>query len=280
MFLCYCDESGYCGKRNNPDQPVMVLAGVLPNAYNYHRSDAEFRQVFEIINGEVPLDEIKGSQIYRGRGSWRDIDPSIRDQVIEFYIHWICSRPHKLLVSAIDNSRYFRFIEENPESPYAQFFPYPYLFSGFHIAMTIQKLNKNQKKNKGRTILIFDEQHEFSDDLTDLLFDPPEFTDEFVPFDPDEDENRLSQIIDTAFFVKSHHSSMAQVSDIVSYLVCLYLQLEYYGLEESYEGELDKIRAWVSQIEGRYAPLSTQYPKTSRPFLDFINSIKADGIRE
>jgi len=60
----------------------MVMAGILANAYTYHRSDAEFRQIFQIINGEVPLDEIKGQQIYRGRGAWHDTAPEVRDEVI------------------------------------------------------------------------------------------------------------------------------------------------------------------------------------------------------
>lgn len=258
----------------------MVMAGVLPNAYTYHRSDAEFRQIFEIINGEVPLDEIKGRQIYRGRGAWEDIHPESRDDVIEFYLDWISQRPHRLLISAVDNSRYFNYVNANPDDPYVTAMPSPYLFSGLHIAATVQKLNKGQERNKGKTLLIYDEQSEFSDQLAQLLFDPPEFIDQYVPYDSSEDSVRLSQVIDTAFFVKSHHSSMAQVVDIVSFLVCLHLRLEHYGMQEAYDGERQKIREWVARIQDRYASIASMYPKTSRPFLDFIRSVKADGIRD
>lgn len=280
MFLCYCDESGYTGRAEDPDQPVMVMAGILPNVYTYHRSDAEFRQIFQIINGHVPLDEIKGSQIYRGRGAWANIPAESRDQVIEFYLDWISQRPHQLLISAIDNSRYLAYVRDHPTDPHALALQYPYIFCGLHIAATVQKLNRRHGKNKGKTLLIYDEQSEFSDALAQLLFDPPEFIDDFVPFDERSDRSRLSQVIDTAFFVKSHHSSMAQVADIVSFLVCLHLRLQFYGMQEAYAGEQLKIANWVARIGPKFAPLSTMYPKTSRPFLNFIRTVKAIGIRD
>jgi hypothetical protein len=280
MYLCYCDESGYCGNICNPEQPVMVMAGILPNVYNYHRSDAEFRQVFDIINDEVPVNELKGQQIYRGRGAWRNIHSESRDEVIEFYLNWINERSHKLIISAVDNAKYFQFLEENPHHLYSETLQSPYLFCGLHVAMTVQKLNRNQDRNKGKTILIYDEQDEFSNRLTELLFDPPEFIDEFVACDLKKEETRLSQIIDSAFFVKSHHSSMAQVVDIVAYLVRLYLELNYYDADEAYIGEKAKINDWVDRIRDKFVQLSTMYPKTRREFLDFINTIKAKGIRE
>ncbi len=280
MFFCYCDESGYCGNRFNPNQPVMVMVGILPNVYNYHRSDAEFREIFEIINTQVPLSEIKAEQIYRGRGTWRDIEPESRDNVINFYLNWIDNRPHKLIVSAVDNARYFDSVQNNPETEYARWLPYPYLFSGFHIALVVQKLNRNKEKNKGKTLLVYDEQDEFSDRLAEIIFDPPHFIDEFVKFDPKHEDARFSQIIDTAFSVKSHHSSMAQVVDIVAYLVRLHLELDYYGEVEAYPGEADKIRAWVDQIRPSFVTLSAVYPSTKKPFLIFINAVKANGIRD
>jgi len=280
MFLCYCDESGYCGRAEDQEQPVMVMAGILPNAYTYHRSDAEFRHIFEIINGQVPLDEIKGSQIYRGRGAWADIHPESRDQVIEFYLDWISQRPHQLLISAVDNSRYFGYVHNHPDDTHTVVLPYPYLFSGLHIATTVQRLNRGHEKNKGKTLLIYDEQSEFSGQLAQLLFDPPEFIDDYVAFDEKSEKSRLSQVVDTAFFVKSHHSSMAQVADIVSFLVCLHLRLQFYGMPEAYDGEKLKIASWVGRIGHRFASVPSMYPKTSRPFLDFIRAVKATGIRD
>ena len=278
MFLCYVDESGYNGSKLNSAQPVQVMVGIFPNVYNFHRSDSEFREVFELLRDEIPLSEVKGEQIYRGRGPWRDVKPEIRDNVIEYYLDWVTNRNHKLIVTAIDNIKYFELREAASDSPFIQALPYPYLLAGLHIALAIQKLNRGKKKNKGKTILIFDEQEEFSNTLTELIFSPPEFIDDFVPFDPAKEGTRLNQIIDTAFFVRSHHSSMAQVVDVVAYLYRLHLELTSYGFDESYEGEARKVAAWIERIRGKFVPFNKIYPRRKAPFLDFINEVKAKGI--
>ncbi len=280
MYLCYSDESGYCGSRFDPNQPIMVMAGIIPNIYNYHKSDAEFREIFNIINRQIPLEEIKGEQIYRGRGSWNIVRPKLRDRVIEFYLNWINKRPHKLIISAVDNKKYFEFVKNNPNSPFSKILTCPYLFSALHIALVVQKKNKAHEKNKGKTLLIFDEQHQYDDLLTDILFNPPDFIDNFISFNPKKDNSRLSQVIDTAFFVKSHHSSMAQVVDIVAFLMRLYLELKYYNSKEAYKDETQKIEAWINSIYPSFIPLNSVYPKTKLPFLNFINQIKAKGIRD
>lgn len=280
MYLCYCDESGYCGGRDDPDQPVMVMVGILPNVYNYHRSAAEFGEVFEIINSRIPLDELKGEQIYRGRGSWAAIDPQARDRVLEFYLGWVNNGPHKLIISAVDNGEYFHQLPNVPAPSIRMTIHCPYLFCGLHIAMVVQKLNRTKKKNKGKTLLIYDQQDQFSDELANLIFEPPPFIDLFVKSERHKEGNRLGQIVDSAFFVKSHHSSMAQVVDIVAYLVRLHLELEFYGSEEAYQGEREKIRSWIDRIRDGWVPLAKIYPMKRAPFTDFINSIKASGIRD
>ena len=278
MYLCYADESGYTGSKHDPDQPVQVMVAIFPNVYNFHRSDSEFRRVFELISGYVPIAELKCEQIYRGRKSWHRIPADVRDDVIEFYLKWISSRNHKFIVTAIDNGAYFDFRDKSPDDPFIQAIPYPYLLAGLHIALVVQKLNRKQSRNRGKTLLIFDQQDEFADRLTNLIFEPPDFVDDFVKFDPKTEDCRLCQIIDTAFFVKSHQSSMAQVVDIVAYLARLDIELRAYGFEEAYPGEGDKISGWMKQIEGKLVPLNRVYPRGKKPFLEFLNSVKARGI--
>jgi hypothetical protein len=280
MYLCYADESGFNGTKFNPKQPVQVMAAIFPNVYNFHRSDTEFKKVFDIIKSRIPVSEIKGEQIYRGRGKWNGIDPKTRDEVIQFYLDWITQRNHKFIITAIDNQAYFDLAKKSPPSSFIQAIPYPYILSGLHIALVVQKRNRTKGKNKGKAILIFDEQQTkgLSNQLTELIFDPPEFVDDFIAFDEKKERTRLNQIIDTAFFVNSHHSSMAQVVDIVAYLYRLYLELTAYGFPEAYDGERDKITTWMDQIQDKFIPFSTVYPRRNKPFIKFINSVKAKGI--
>lgn len=278
MFLCYVDESGYTGGKYDPNQPVITMVGVFPNVYNYHRSDAEFKEVFRIIKKQIPIAEIKGQQIYRGRGKWERIQPEIRDKVIEYYLGWIIKRNHPLIILAIDNKLFYQLKKSEVDNQYVKALPCPYLLAGLHLALIVQKRNRNKTKNKGKTLLIFDEQEQFSDQLTELIFNPPSFIDDFVKFDAKKEECRLGQIIDTAFFVKSHHSSMAQVVDIVAYLFRLNLELTSYGFSEKYKGEKSKIAKWIKSISSKIVPFHTVYPRSGKGFAQFINRVKAKGI--
>jgi len=71
---------------------------------------------------------------------------------------------------------------------------------------------------------------------------------------------------------------MAQVVDIVAYLFRLDLELRAYGLDEAYPGERDKVAGWISQIQPRFLPFGTVYPRKRTPFVEFLNSVKASGV--
>ena len=71
---------------------------------------------------------------------------------------------------------------------------------------------------------------------------------------------------------------MAQVVDIVAYLVRLDLELRAYGVDQAYPEERDKITGWISQIRDRFLPFNTVYPRKRKPFVDFLNSVKARGV--
>lgn len=278
MFLCYADESGYAGSKFDKSQPVLTMVGMFPNAYNYHRSDSEFKEVFSIIKEQIPIAELKGQQIYRGRGKWETIPPDTRDKVIEFYVNWITKRKHHLIILSVDNEMFFHLKKSGEHDQYFKALTCPYLLAGLHMALVVQKCNRNKAKNKGKTLMIFDEQDQYSDRLTDLIFCPPDFIDDFVRYDAKKEEHRLNQIIDTCFFVKSHHSSMAQVVDIVAYLHRLHLELTAYGFSEKYKGEKDKINKWIGKISGKIVPFNFTYPKSGKGFVEFLNRVKAKGI--
>jgi uncharacterized protein DUF3800 len=275
MYLCYVDESGFSRKGYDNSQPVQVMAGIFPNLYGYHKSDAECKKVFNLINETVPIKEIKARDIYRGGGRWHKETDSTRNRIIEFYLNWLIDRNHKVIISAIDNKKFFDLKDDGPYSEILKVINHPYILGGLHIALVVQSSNRNKNQNKGKTLLIFDEQSRFEDSLAELIYEPPEFVDEFVKFDMKKEETRLNQIIDTAFFVKSHHSTMAQVADVIAYLFRLFLGLNYYGKEEAYDGEKNRINKWIKMIEEN---LIKKYPKRKSPFIDFLNSTKCNGI--
>lgn len=277
MFLCYADESGFTGNVYDAKQPVLVLAGINPNLYNYHKSDSDFKKVFEIINKRISISELKGCQIYRGYGKWKRIDPKIRDNVIKFYINWIRDRNHNLIIIAIDNKKFFD-LKRSSKYKYFDDLECPYLLASLHLSCIIQKINRAKDKNKGKTILVFDEQRAYSGKLSELIYSPPEYIDDYVKYDAKKESQRLNQIIDTAFFVRSHHSSMAQVADVVAYLFRLFLELKHYGKPEEYTGELKKVEGWINDISNKFMDFKKIIPDRGLGYAKFLREVKANGI--
>ena len=279
MFLCYADESGFNGCKFNPRQPVQIVGAICPNVYNLHRTEDEFNLNLAILRqNSISVDELKAEQIYRGRGPWAGVAHEFRDQFIESYLTWLRNRNHKILISAFDNRKYFDFVASHPDHLCVQALPYPYLGGALHVAMMIQKLHRGQGKNKGRTILVFDEQGEFENAVTNLIHDPPGFTDLFCNYNPSKDKGRFDQIVDTAYFVKSHHSCMAQLADIISYIARLHFELNHYGFDEAYDGEREKINRWYEIIEGKHVGYNIAFPHRQGTIFEFLRAVSANGV--
>ena len=276
MYIGYVDESGYVGRNRNPAQPVQVIACVLPNAYNLHRTINEFAENMQTLrDNNVPLAELKAEEIYRGRGAWATVDGSLRHEVFARYFRWLESRKHKIVLSLIDNNRFFDL--KDAGDPIAGHLGFPYVAGALHVALAIQRNNKVIKKNKGRTILIFDEQGEFENTVEDLIAQPPEFTDIF--YKPgSKKETKLNQILDTAFFVRSHYSFAIQVADTVAFVSRLHLELTRYGREQSYVGELNRVAGWFNMILARLIPTHNLYPTGSRGILRFYRDIAPNNM--
>ena len=279
MYLCYVDESGYTGKKYDENQPIQVMVGVLVDFYRFHRTDNQFKEIFNIVKQNIPVKEIKGQEIYRGRKSWSKINHKIRDKVIDYYLNWVSERKHKIIISVIDNKKFFDLKTSGSYTEFFESLPYPWILSAFHISLVIQKENRKKKKNKGKTLLIFDEEDTFEDKLQNLIFEPPNFIDDFVEFDQKQEKYRLNQILDSAYFVKSHYSSIAQVADILAFLLKIFFELKT-GKKEKYNGEKAKIENWISKIKPLLIKYSKVYPKNKKKdgFLSFLNGVKPSKI--
>ena len=56
MYVCYIDESGHCGKKYNPDQPVEVLCGVVTDVSKLFKTQRELDTIFRFLRrNEIPL---------------------------------------------------------------------------------------------------------------------------------------------------------------------------------------------------------------------------------
>lgn len=278
MYIGYVDESGFVGKKSDPNQHLQAMACVLVNAYKLHKTNREFAKTIEIIRKhKIPLKELKAEEIYRGRGVWNAIAPDIRHRLIAYYLHWLKKRQPIIILSLIDNDTFFQLKQSSDQI--ANLLKYPYIAGVVQIASAIQKNNQPQKSNKGKSILVCDEQHiHFEDQCRNLLASPPTSIDGFYKFPYRKDSERLDQIIDTVYFVKSHHSYPIQIADTVAFISRLKGSFSAYNEREHYPGEKSIISKWFEIIKERLVSRSIAYPRDKTPICKFYRDIAPPSL--
>jgi hypothetical protein len=251
MKFCYADES-----RDDRGEKIQVMVGVVADAQRLNRSCVEFSAIFALVEGAYPeaLKELKGSRIFYGRGGWRDVPPQIRKAVFRLFCEWIGERKHSLALSAIDIGRFNAGLPNYPD-PLRDL----WVAGAVHIALQLQKLHQTLEKNKGHTVLVFDENKVKADRLNEVLFAPPAWTEAY--YEKRKKQTPLDQIIDSAFFTKSHHAGLAQVADLFAFVFRRYAELTDYGAEPVYPGEKDDLNPLVELLAMLLIPRSNRCPK-------------------
>jgi hypothetical protein len=109
-----------------------------------------------------------------------------------------------------------------------------WLGAAMFVSALVQQKMQKEKRNKGHTVLMCDEKKTDMPKLADALYAADPW------FDPIYEgtrrkkkkgkallaEERFDQIVNTAFSIKSHHSSLIQIADAVSYIYRRHLELK------------------------------------------------------
>ena len=274
MYICYFDESGFSGSAFDPEQPVCVVAGVLANDYNMSKSVREFEQLIATIRDEqdlAPLPdprELKGKALYRGDEDWDGVDGATRHLVYAGIIDWLTKRTHRVLYSAIDSEKFLE--ERDGDNEFATVFSSPYVAAAYQACLTVERRHKGKKKNKGKTLFIFDEQDDGGRHLQDLCADPLEWTCDYCNTKA---EDPITQMVDTPLFARSHMSPFIQIADLMAYVLRRYLMLKDFNDDERWDGELTQAEDWVSLLQSRLINACHMYPSNSSGITDFYREV-------
>jgi len=252
MKVCYVDESG-----NQDTDPCLVMVGLLIDTSRLNRSKIEFGDLFDRAEAlfREKLQELKASRIVFGRGGWRSIDPEERKRLAHDLCLWVMDRKHDILLTAMDRGK----LRKKQHSSLPAFCTDIWLSCAVHIALQVQKANKNKPRNKGQTFLVFDENKVKADRLAEILWDPPGWTDDY--YERDRRQEPLNQVIDTAFTVKSHHAGMIQVADLYAWILRRYAEIVEYGMTEEFSGEDRFINDCVKMLRKRLSGRAMRWPK-------------------
>ena len=271
MKVCYVDESGA-----TTQDPCLIMVGVLIDSTRLNRTRQEFFDAFDVVRDlfQERLRELKGSKIFFGRDRWRKIDPEIRKQIVEYFCNWIERRKHKLALAAIDRSEMEKHTEV--DSPVER--KDEWLAAGLHIALQIQRFNQGVRKNKGHTFLFFDDNKAKADKLSDLLWAPPQWTDDY--YGKKKNQERMNQIIDTTFSIRSHHAGLIQVADIFAFIVRRYVEIKDFGKEEEWSGEESPLDGYIHTISGCLLPRSHRWPaRTESTAAEWYNALAPASLK-
>lgn len=271
MKFCYIDESG------TGTEPFAVMVGIVVDAQRMHVTKSEWLGLLAFLSKLIkkPVEEIHTRDFYPGNGIWRDLDGPVRSRVITEVFRWLNERKHSVICSVIDKAEHQKHLSENTIPDGINTI---WKCLGLHLILGLQKTFQSEKKNKGNTILIFDEEKRQELQFAKLIYNPPDWTDEY--YSRKRNQDRLDQIIDVPYFADSKHVGLVQMADFAAFFLRRFVEIKTGTVGPKYEEEEQKIDQWIASLCQRHVPTSASYPKKGRNAAqEFFWSIAPDCIR-
>jgi hypothetical protein len=105
----------------------------------------------------------------------------------------------------------------------------------FHMTLSLQKHLQNFDKNKGNTVLIFDNKVNDQSAFTKLLLNPPVWSDTY--YSKAKRQEQLDQIVDVPHFVDSKQVGLIQLADFLCYFLRRHIKFALGLKQAKYQGE-------------------------------------------
>lgn len=255
MKFCYVDESG------TGDEPYAVMVGIIVDAARMHVTKNQWLGLLKFLSRLIkkPVSEIHTRDFYPGNDIWRGLDGPMRSRIITAIFNWLNKRKHLVIYSAIDKQEYN---SQRASDSLPQGVGTIWTCLGLHMILGIQKAFQAQPKNKGNTLLVFDEEKREELEFATLINDPPAWTDEY--YNKGKRQDRLDQIIDVPYFADSKHVGLVQMADFSAFFLRRYIEIKTGKVPAKYKEEEQKIDGWIRAMFKRSVSRSTMYPKIGR----------------
>ena len=208
----------------------------------------EVRPILDELKDAYPgeLRELKSSRLVNGIGAWRQVAADERKRLFLRLCGYPTSAATHAYTFVLDRQEYQASQNAGNLPVWA---PTPWLASATALSMFIQRDHQGLSKNKGLTVLIFDDNKVELPKLSEFLIQSSQDVDSYYerpgraePFD---------QIIDTAFAIKSDHSRLVQISDACAFAIRRRAEIQIGADAEKWDGELDFFNDAVSAFASR-----------------------------
>lgn len=238
MKFAYVDESG-----DSSQSDVFVMGGLVVDHHRLRKKTAEFDSLLRSLFQRHPGSprELKTKAFMRGSGGWNSIPGDERKEFLRAVCELAVDKGDKIYALAVSLSKFDRNKTAFPfEASY-------WVSSGMFVACLIQKKMQVISGKKGITALVVDDNKADMPKLSDAIYTPNLWFDGLYQIRgkkrgkqfwvPRTSEDRLDHIVNTAFAIKSEHSSLVQVAD--AFCWAYRRSLELASCEESFPGERD-----------------------------------------
>lgn len=255
MKFCYVDESG------TGEQPYAVMVGVVADAQRMHVTKQEWSQLLSELSllAEREITEIHTRDFYAGNGPWRNLNGNLRAQIISTVFEWLKARKHRIALVTVDKERFFA---DFPKTPYHADVKTLWRFLALHLVLGIQKEFQKVSNNKGNTVFVFDNEYREQLRFTDLVRNPPAWTDSYYNKQPR--QAQLDQVVDVPYWGDSEDVGLLQLADFIAYFFRRHLEIQEGKIPPKYADEEEKVSEWFNMILGCALPKSSFYPKKNR----------------
>jgi len=237
------------------------MVGVIVDSHRMHVTKDEWRELLESLSRVVrrPVTEIHTRDFYAGNGAWRELNGTQRADIISGVLTWLAARRHNVVYTSVEKARFY-------ESQKAGQIPTEaatlWRFLGLHLLLAVQKDHQSYDRNKGHTIFVFDNEERERMKFTDLVSNPPAWTDSF--YGKGKKQGRLDQIIDVPYFGDSEEVHLLQLADFLAYFLRRHAEIAAGYSQERYTDEAGRLAGWIQTIKDRSIGGSTIYPATGR----------------
>jgi hypothetical protein len=253
--LCYADESG------TGDEPIAVMVGIVVDASRMHVTKEHWGGLLAHLSTIAGKDitELHTRNFYSGNGVWRGMKGADRASIIFSVFEWLAERKHHVVYSSVVKKQFHKALGEGDiPSELAT----PWRFLGFHLVLSIQKVCGREKKNKGNTIFVFDNEEREKLRFTDLIHKPPPWSDGY--YGRKKNAEALDQIVDAPYFGDSKEVALIQVADVAAFFLRRYAEIKESLVPAKYPDEEERVTEWIEMLVKRSLGVSAIYPKVGR----------------
>jgi len=255
MKFCYCDESG------TGDEPIAVMVGIILDHTRMHVTKADWCALLAKLSTMAgrEITELHTRDFYAGNSPWRGIDGPTRAAVISAIFDWICERKHKIVYASVCRKVYHDMfaLQRIPDELNTL-----WRFLGFHLVLSVQRFGQTFDKNKGNTLLIFDNEQREQMRFTDIILRPPAWSGEYYAKKRKQDP--LDEIVDVPYFGDSQDVGLIQVADFLAYFLRRYAEIKEELVPARYPEEEARMDEWIKMLMSCSIGRSLIYPKVGR----------------